>query len=190
MVCPVCPSGVAVLCCPIGVYAQPFIFGDTVVIGMPPGPPLTDKNRPLKKFTGAPAGESIARTLRMLKLLFSWQATKLRQGQRCRITNSLQVHGKTLGGKKMHTRLFDLCACDLWQYSMPVIQMGCCALLRMRVERFSPVDTSASRNLGKFCFIRGVSSTATSRMMTNSCSLWLKSGVQSKMIRGFHQCNQ
>ena len=103
VVCPVCPSGVAVLCCPIGVYAQPFIFGDTVVIGMPPGPPLTDKNRPLKKFTGAPAGESIARTLRMLELLFSWQATKLRQGQRCRITNSLQVHGKTLGGKKMHT---------------------------------------------------------------------------------------
>ena len=51
MVCPVCPSGVAVPCCLIGEYAKPIIFGDTVVIGMPQARPLTDKNRPLNKVT-------------------------------------------------------------------------------------------------------------------------------------------
>ena len=44
VVCPVCPSGIAILCCPIGKYAQPIIFGDT------------------------------ERTLRMLELCFSWQS--------------------------------------------------------------------------------------------------------------------
>ena len=38
VVCPDCPSGVAVPCCPIGEYAQPSIFGDTLAIGMPPRP--------------------------------------------------------------------------------------------------------------------------------------------------------
>ena len=33
VVCPVCPSGVAVPCCPIGEVAQTIIFGDTMVIG-------------------------------------------------------------------------------------------------------------------------------------------------------------
>ena len=135
--------------CPTGKYTQPIIFGDTVMIGMPP-PPYW-QNRPLKKFTCAwaggkfselgeeafvskqsacpRAGESIASWLCAHSSCFSpGRPQYCARGQRCRIKSSLGVLGKALGGKKRADFWFVranvlLCVHNLWQYSMPILML-------------------------------------------------------------------
>ena len=80
-------------------------------LACPPGPPITDSNRLLKKFTHAGAGESIASGLCARSSCFSPGRPQYRsRGQRCRIKNSLQVLGKSLGEKKCMCGCL-ICAC-------------------------------------------------------------------------------
>ena len=54
------------------------------------------------------------------------------------------------------------------------------SLLRLRDDRPSPVDSSHTRKPVRCSLICGRSSSNTILMMRESCSLWLRSGMQSK----------
>ena len=89
VVCPVCPSGVAVPCCLIGKYAQPIIFGDTMVIGMPPGlPPYWQKPPTKKNYLHASRGKVF----------------RVRRGEFCERAVCVRKQGKVLRAYSVHTR--------------------------------------------------------------------------------------
>ena len=76
---------------------------------------------PREQSAHTQAGESIDRTLRMLQLLFSWQATILHQGAVMQDKKKLQSAWKRARGKTMRKQMFDLHVHDLWKYSVPIL---------------------------------------------------------------------